>query len=495
MKIRTKLSLITSLAIISASVMIASAYFSIQTVESSIHKEQIATKLIKGFGELLILTNEYAATCHQRALKQRNLQYQSLVKLSNAHSFNHPEKQYLLNQVKVRLTAISILFDDLYQHLNQSADKTTPQYTEIKTALVERLTIETQAAADDAFKISSLTRQEITSSSKKTNRLIMLLAVTISLIIIGISVLLRRSIIKPINDLHREIERVQAGSLTQPLDVDSNDELGMLARSFNQMSSTLHATTISRDELEDHVKQRTLELNHAKNLAEKASAAKSEFLSRMSHELRTPMNAILGFSQLLAADSSLNREQKESVQEVLNAGYHLLELINEVLDLAKIEAGKIEIHPEHIDVEPFINDCLQLVASMAENKHITIFYKPLKLSLFADRFRLKQIMLNLLTNAIKYNRDAGEIHIQVIQHDSTTRIEIHDTGHGIPPEKADLIFKAFERLGMDEMKVDGTGIGLTISKQLTELMHGSIGFTSAPGVGTTFWLEFPADPY
>ena len=493
MRIRTKLRLIVLLTILSGITIVATAYISTQAIESSIlKKEQVATSLLKGFGELVVLSNEYAATYNTRALKQRNQQYQSLVKLSNTLVFGDSQKQYLFNQIKTRLKVIAVMFDDLYQHLSNTSDKNSPLYSKLKTALSERLTIETQAAADDAFKISSLTRQEIVMSHKKLNEQITLLAVTLTLLIASIAFLLKRSIVKPINALHREIKRIETGSPTHTIEVDSNDELGMLAQSFNQMAATLQATTISRDELEEYVKQRTLELKHTRDEAEKASAAKSEFLSRMSHELRTPMNAILGFAQLLEMDTRLSEEQKDSINEILTAGYHLLELINEVLDLAKIESGKMEIKAENIHLDQFIPDCIHLVSTQAENRQITIFHSPLNISVYADKVRLKQVILNLLTNAIKYNHNGGEVHIEVTPHDSFTRILIRNTGPGIPADKADLIFKAFERLGMEEMKVDGTGIGLTISKQLVELMHGKIDFSSNPELGTSFWIDIPS---
>ena len=241
-----------------------------------------------------------------------------------------------------------------------------------------------------------------------------------------------------------------------------------------------------------------VELLRAMEVAERASRAKSEFLSRMSHELRTPLNAILGFAQLLESDpvEPLSASQNESVEQILQAGWHLLELINEVLDLSRIEAGKLQLSLESVDVADLAMECRNLLGPMAAQRGIAIVDRrdgtPLP-RVYADRVRLKQVLLNLLSNAIKYNREQGAITLSYgEQPDHRLRLSVSDTGEGIPPERLDSLFESFNRLGAEDTEVEGTGIGLVITKRLVELMGGSIGVESQPGKGSTFWIDLVA---
>ena len=249
-----------------------------------------------------------------------------------------------------------------------------------------------------------------------------------------------------------------------------------------------------REQLEDLVKIRTLALETAKNDAERANRAKSEFLSRMSHELRTPMNAILGFGQILEMES-LAANQNEAVGEILRAGQHLLVLINELLDLSRIEAGRLDMLLEPVNLATVTAAALKLVSAIMREKNISIHNRLEGCThhyALADNSRLRQVLINLLSNAAKYNRPDGRIRIACDAPDSAhLRVSITDTGPGIPPEKQGDLFKPFERLGAELSDIEGTGIGLALSKQLIELMGGTIGMASTPGEGTTFWFDLP----
>jgi PAS domain S-box-containing protein len=237
-------------------------------------------------------------------------------------------------------------------------------------------------------------------------------------------------------------------------------------------------------------------LNQAKEEAEKANAAKSEFLSRMSHELRTPLNAILGFGQLLQMQK-LPPAQNDRIGHIVSAGRHLLDLINEVLDIARIEAGRVELSLEPVHVADTVSETLNLIKPLAAQKGIIINQMaeshPLNQEhVMADRQRFKQVLLNLLSNAVKYNRPRGTVSLTYKEApDTRLRIEVSDTGDGIPPEKFARLFVAFDRLGAEQSDVQGTGLGLALSKRLTEAMNGSIGVESVPGGGATFWIELP----
>ncbi len=239
------------------------------------------------------------------------------------------------------------------------------------------------------------------------------------------------------------------------------------------------------------------ELIAAKIAAENANRAKSKFLSSMSHELRTPMNAILGFAQMLKFNPKepLTEAQKKCVSYILKGGHHLLELINDILDLAKIEAGKVELFIEDISPTDVLDECLSLVRAAAEERGITISGPGMTADvpkIRADRTRLKQALLNLLSNAVKYNRKHGTITVNIERApDNRLRITVTDTGEGIPEDRQHELFKPFNRLDARNMDVEGSGIGLVVCKDLIELMHGEIDLRSDVGKGTTFSIELP----
>ena len=240
-------------------------------------------------------------------------------------------------------------------------------------------------------------------------------------------------------------------------------------------------------------KQVELALIAARDEAHRASQAKSEFLSSMSHELRTPMNAILGFGQLMEYDASLPAEHQSNVREILTAGYHLLELINDLLELSKIESGHIDLVLESVDVCTVAEECLSLIGAMADKRHIHLSHIGLQgAKVRADRTRLKQVLLNLFSNAIKYNREGGSVHLEVRpQGTDRVRILVTDTGIGIPAARLDEVFQPFNRLGVENGNIEGTGIGLTITRSIVEAMGGTVDVESEAGVGSTFWIELP----
>ncbi|MFH2123286.1 MAG: PAS domain S-box protein [Pseudomonadota bacterium] len=244
------------------------------------------------------------------------------------------------------------------------------------------------------------------------------------------------------------------------------------------------------------MKENITELIKARQQADASNKAKSQFLSRMSHELRTPLNAINGFSMLLMGSKThpLSPRQLQQVSQINTAGHHLLELINEILDLSRIESGRMSLSIEPISLMDGLQTCLPLVESLASHNNITIHIDDSAMSLpliRADLTRFKQVLLNLLSNAIKYNRPGGTVTITAADEKGMGCIRVIDTGIGIPKEKQREIFVPFSRLGQDHTAIEGTGIGMTISKQLVELMQGTIDLESIPDEGTTFQICLP----
>jgi len=248
-----------------------------------------------------------------------------------------------------------------------------------------------------------------------------------------------------------------------------------------------------RKRLDQALQDKNVELERAKIAAEKANLAKSDFLSSMSHELRTPLSAILGFAQLMESDSPPPRpSQKAHIDQILHAGWYLLKLINEILDLAQIESGKLSLSPEPISLAEVMVECQTMIDPQRQKRGIKMIFPRFDTPCFvrADRTRLKQVLVNLLSNSIKYNQPRGRVVVEcATSTPERTRISVRDTGAGLTPEKLLQLFQPFNRLGQESSAEEGTGIGLVMSKRVVELMGGVIGVESTVGVGSVFWFE------
>jgi len=238
-------------------------------------------------------------------------------------------------------------------------------------------------------------------------------------------------------------------------------------------------------------------LEQARAAAEKASAEKSRFLSNMSHELRTPLNGILGFAQILAAEKlpASAQDKQRFARNIVQAGQHLLKLVNEILDLARIEAGKVPLAMENVDLPAVLQECRMMVTPLADMRQVELCFGAVPPGrLRADRTRLVQVMVNLLSNAIKYNHERGEVAVDCVPAGSgRLRISVRDTGPGMDTDQVQHIFQPFHRLGRDEGE-EGSGLGLALTRRVVQAMQGEIGVDSAPGQGSTFWVEFALAP-
>ena len=251
-----------------------------------------------------------------------------------------------------------------------------------------------------------------------------------------------------------------------------------------------------RKRFERTLQENNIELERAKAAAEKANLAKSDFLSSMSHELRSPLNAILGFAQLISSESPPpTPSQTASIDQILHAGWYLLELINEILDLAQIESGKLALSLEPTSLAEVMAECQAMIEPQGQKRGISMTFPHFDTPCFvdADRTRVKQVLINLLSNAIKYNQPNGTVAVDcVMSTPERIRISVRDTGAGLPPEMVLQLFQPFNRLGQENSAEEGTGIGLVMSKRLVEMMGGLIGVESTVGAGSVFWFELNA---
>ncbi len=305
--------------------------------------------------------------------------------------------------------------------------------------------------------------------------------------------LARSLVVLPVLQLNSAAKQLTTGNWNATLPSERNDELGELATSFNTMASQLQTSFAT---LEQKVEERTLELAEAKEKADTANQAKSDFLASMSHELRTPLNGILGYAQILQAGEPLTEQGKKGVDIIYQCGNHLLNLINDVLDIAKIEARKLELYPSDVYFPAFLEGITEMMRVRANQKGVFFTYQPdsdLPSGITVDEKRLRQVLINLLGNAIKFT-DEGGVTLRVKTHKLETatyqvRFEIQDTGVGISPSGLTKIFQPFEQVGDVKKQGEGTGLGLAISQQIVSMMDSNLNVDSQLGQGSTFWFE------
>ena len=350
---------------------------------------------------------------------------------------------------------------------------------------------------------------------ERTTRDALVVASLIAVVVIAAAVLMAQLLTRPIIHVARAAAQLASGKLDTTVEVRSTDEMGMLARSFNQMARQLQE---SFEELEDRVEQRTAELKEAKIVADAASNAKSDFLANMSHELRTPLNGIMGYAQILRRSKRLAEQERSDADIIYKSGSHLLTLINDVLDIAKIEARTMELHLSDFHFPSFLRSTAEICRIRAEQKGLTLAYQSaaiLPIGVRADERRLRQVLINLLGNAVKFTEKgsvtftvsesknaepvAGGDHPGSGQEEGagvgsrTIRFEIEDTGNGISADHLEVIFLPFKQVGSGERRAEGTGLGLAISQRIMTLMGSTIQVKSEVGKGSVFWMDVTLD--
>lgn len=336
---------------------------------------------------------------------------------------------------------------------------------------------------------SSVVRQEYSVAAFALVNFLAVLLLTVFLV----RWLSRSLVVLPILQLNSAAKQLETGNWNATLPSNRTDELGELSTSFNSMAKQLQTSFAT---LEQKVEERTLQLAEAKEKADTANLAKSEFLANMSHELRTPLNGILGYAQILQNGEPLTERAKKGVDIIYQCGNHLLNLINDILDLAKIEARKLELYPDDAYFPALLEGIAEMMRVRAGQKGISFTYQPdsnLPVGITVDEKRLRQVLINLLGNAIKFT-DEGGVTFRVKTHKLETatyqiRFEVEDTGVGISPGGLTKIFQPFEQVGDVKKQGEGTGLGLAISLQIVSLMGSTLNVDSQLGQGSTFWFE------
>ncbi|RZN48126.1 hybrid sensor histidine kinase/response regulator [archaeon] len=338
---------------------------------------------------------------------------------------------------------------------------------------------------------------------------ILLIASAVLISIIA-AVMVTQTITRPLRDLVRGTRRIARKDLSYQISVPSDDEFGFLARSFNEMASELQNSYAA---LEDKVRERTRrlqlsnerlkaivhELREANKKTREASRLKSQFIANISHELRTPLNAIIGFSDVLLDDENLDDEQRDYLHTILRNSENLLQLINDMLDLSKIEANRMEVVYQKVKIDELIKRIYKLLSPLAKEKNVTmVIENEVAPEIEVDKTKLRQILINLLTNAIKFNKEGGLVKTTVnyLEEDSDyIKIEVMDTGIGIEEEDFDVIFDEFRQIdGTETRDFEGTGLGLAITKKYVEMLKGCIWVESTPGEGSKFIFTLPTSP-
>ena len=502
MKIKTKLYISAAIAI-GLTFMLASVsfYFS-NEISSELGKAELADELVKGTTELYVITDEYLAYHEVRMEQQWQSKFDSIMELVNKE-----EESVLLAIVRTNYESLDNSFSQLkanYTERDELLKTNAPQEEVDKTIIIEerldaQMRLNSQKILANAFRISSESRQEANAMQQTRNSLISVVAAFLVLIIGASAFLITRSITKPIGELVRGTSIIGRGNLKHRIDIKSRDETGHLSQAFNEMVEQLNQYS---EHLEELVKERTSELGEKTADLEQANIRlqevdrlKSVFLASMSHELRTPLNSIIGFTGIILQGMAgeVNEEQRKQLTMVRNSASHLLSLINDVLDVSKIEAGKVELSLQEFSLDDVVGEVVETFSPEVNQKGLELLAQvPEGLTLFSDRRHIKQVLMNLVSNAVKFtNQGSVKIAARVLGDDN---LEIHviDTGVGIKKEDMDKLFVPFQQIDMSLTKShEGTGLGLHLTKKLAAVLGGDISANSEYGRGSEFTFTLP----
>jgi len=414
---------------------------------------------------------------------------------------NNSQERRLASESKVELIRASAEYLNLYFENNLSQLFTREQLA-FKTEDGQKQFLQVIPYKDEYglnwLVVIVVPESDFMEEINANNRTTIILCILALIIATLFGMITARRITKPILQINEAAKELAKGEWQRTVEIERKDEVGELAKSFNTMASQLKE---SFETLEQRVRERTLELAEAKEKAEVANQAKSVFIANMSHELRTPLNAIIGFSGILERSQYLQEQYREYAQTIYKSGDHLLSLINNILNLAKIESGKTTINPKEFDFYEMLEDLQKMLFFKAEERGLQLKFDlepELPRYLFSDEIKLRQVLINLINNALKFTSEGGVFvrvrseKLTVSQREKNAAkimFEVEDTGLGISPEELELLFEAFSQTQSGKQAGEGTGLGLSISKKFVELMGGNLTLKSQLGKGSTFSFD------
>jgi len=508
MKIKNKLYVSAGIAIILVVIPVSMVLVTSDRITEASKEYELLDNVRFGVSELDIVTYDYLLHHEERMEHQWNIKHDSLGEILDGLT----EEEGLL-PIRADYAALGNLFSQItvnYEERQKYIQEGASQekidaITGLEERLVAQLLITSHSIIADASRLAEEAHTEATEAQRLASNLTVILMIVLATAITTSSLIIARSISKPLDKLTKGAEIIGKGELEHKVEVKSKDELGQLAAAFNNMTVSLKTITASRDELDREVTERKRAEEDVKKYAEQLEQAnirlqevdrlKSIFLASMSHELRTPLNSIIGFTGIILQGMSgeVNEEQSKQLTMVKNSASHLLSLINDVLDISKIEAGKVELSLEEFSLDDVVREVVESVSPTVTEKGLEFVTEvPEGITLFSDKRRMKQVLMNLGSNAVKFT-DQGSVKIAArISGDDNLEVRVIDTGAGVKKEDLDRLFQPFQQVDISlTKKHEGTGLGLYLTKKLTDLLGGAISAKSEYGRGSEFTFTMP----
>jgi signal transduction histidine kinase len=520
MKIITRIRWSALLAVVIAASVAAVLLIGMNRVAAAIERNDRAAQSLNSIFELSMLTTDYLVHYEPRAERQWRAKHAELgVTLQNL-SVSSAEDQAMLARISANEAEAYRLFDEITVVYEQGEAGILDQQIarEYQARLTARLLIVMQSMVSDSVTLGNRSSVDALATQQRTYVLVLVIALASIGLMVVIGLSTNKTIVRPLLVLRESAMRIGQGDLDVRSGIDNADEVGELARAFDgmvidlQQSYALLQQEIAdrrhaeaelseyRAHLEQLVEARTAELVALNEDLRRATRAKDDFMASMSHELRTPLNSIIGFTDLMLRGMAgeLTQEQRRQLTMVLHSGQQLLALIDELLDLALLEAGQSRIMISEIPIEEAIGTIVEMMVPIAEGQRLTLQWhmeEGVPTTMRSDRAKVDQIMLNLLSNAVKYTNEGGiEVVVRPLPGGGVA-VDVHDTGIGIPRDEIDVIFQHFQRGSLTEAPSHpGTGLGLAISRRLADVIGATVSVVSEPGRGSTFTLTLPVRP-
>lgn len=509
MKIKNRLYISAGISIILVVILFSLVLITSGRIAEGSKKHLLLDNVRGSILELDIITYDYLLRREKRMVQQWNSKYNSLGGI-----LDEAAGEQELIPIRADYATLGDLFSQIttnYKARQKSFQEGASQ-ERIDTAigleerLVAQLLIKSHSLITDTTRLAEEAQAGVMEAQRLAANLTLILMLILAFTVVTSSLLVARSISKPLDELTKGVGIIGKGDLEHKVEIKAKDELGELAAAFNKMTQGLKKITASRDELDKEVTERKKaekdvkkyaeQLEHVNIRLQEMDRLKSVFLASMSHELRTPLNSIIGFTGMILKGMSgkITEDQRKELTMVQNSANHLLTLINDVIDVSKIETGKVELLIEELNL-------VDLMQEVKESFKIAVDVKNLKLSLEmperliikSDERRIKQVIMNLISNAVKFT-DRGEIEIKVKKKDERVKVSVADTGVGIKKEDIKKLFKQFSRIYIEGKPLtEGTGLGLYLSKKIVDLLDGQIKAESEFGKGSKFTFTFPLE--